>query len=110
PGRGAPCHWKGRGALDGFAPDILIECTGAPTLIRDVLGRTAPDGIVCLAGVTAPGHALDFDIGLYNRTMVLNNETVFGTVNANRTHYEMAAAQLARADRDWLARLITRSV
>jgi len=42
--------------------------------------------------------------------MVLNNETVFGTVNANRTHYEMAAAQLARADRDWLARLITRSV
>jgi len=107
---GATYHTDGVAAIDRVQPDVLIECTGAPTLIRDVLGRTAPDGIVCLAGVTAPGHALDFDIGLYNRTMVLNNETVFGTVNANRTHYEMAAAQLARADRDWLARLITRSV
>jgi glucose 1-dehydrogenase len=93
-----------------LAPDILMECTGAPALIRDILGRTAPDGIICLAGVTAPGHAFDFDIGLYNRTMVLNNETVFGTVNANRHHYEMAASALARADKDWLTRLITRRV
>jgi len=109
-GLGGTYHWKGLAALDGFAPDILIECTGAPAVIRDVLGRTAPDGIVCLAGVTAPGHAFEFDIGGYNRTMVLNNETVFGTVNANRRHYEMAAQALARADKDWLGRLITRRV
>jgi threonine dehydrogenase-like Zn-dependent dehydrogenase len=96
--------------LDTLAPDVLIECTGAPALIRDVLGRTAPDGIVCLAGVTAPGHVFDFDIGLFNRTLVLNNETVFGTVNANHTHYKMAADALARADKDWLKRLITRRV
>jgi glucose 1-dehydrogenase len=107
---GATYHANGVAALDGLAPDILMECTGAPAVIRDILGRTAPDGIVCLAGVTAPGHAFDFDIGLFNRTMVLNNGTVFGTVNANRKHYEMAAAALARADKDWLARLITRRV
>jgi threonine dehydrogenase-like Zn-dependent dehydrogenase len=107
---GATYHAKGIAGLDGFAPDILIECTGAPAVIRDVLGRTAPDGIVCLAGVTAPGHAFEFDIGSYNRNMVLNNETVFGTVNANRRHYEMAAEALARADRPWLTRLITRRV
>jgi threonine dehydrogenase-like Zn-dependent dehydrogenase len=107
---GATHHAKDIAALDGFAPDILIECTGAPTVIRDVLGRTAPDGIVCLAGVTAPGHAFPFDIGSLNRTMVLNNETVFGTVNANRRHYEMAAQALARADRSWLTGLITRRV
>ena len=35
---------------------------------------------------------------------------VFGTVNANRRHYEAAAAALARADRAWLSRLITRRV
>jgi threonine dehydrogenase-like Zn-dependent dehydrogenase len=107
---GATYHTKGIAALDGFAPDILIECTGAPAVIRDALGRTAPDGIVCLAGVTAPGHAFDFDIGGLNRTMVLNNETVFGTVNANRRHYEMAAQALARADKHWLTGLITRRV
>ena len=42
--------------------------------------------------------------------MVLDNETVFGTVNANRRHYEMAADALAHADKTWLARLITRRV
>ena len=98
------------GALDGFAPDVVMECTGAPAVIRNMLGRTAPDGIVCLAGVTAPGHLFDFDIGAYNRAMVLNNETVFGTVNANRHHYAMAAEALARADSKWLGRLITRRV
>jgi threonine dehydrogenase-like Zn-dependent dehydrogenase len=106
----ATYHSDSAAVLATLQPDVLIECTGAPRLIRDVLGRTAPDGIVCLAGVTAPGHAFDFDIGLYNRTMVLNNETVFGTVNANRRHYEMAADALARADRGWLTRLITRRV
>ena len=45
-----------------------------------------------------------------NRTMVLDNDTVFGTVNANRKHYEDAVAALQRADKDWLARLITRRV
>jgi len=97
-------------ALDGIEPDILMECTGAPVLIRDVLVRTAPDGIVCLLGVGAPGHAFNFDIGAYNRTMVLNNETVFGAVNANRHHYAMAAEALAAADKRWLERLITRRV
>jgi glucose 1-dehydrogenase len=107
---GGTYHTNGIAGLDGFEPDIVMECTGAPAVIRDVLGRTAPDGIVCLAGVTAPGHAFEFDIGGYNRTMVLNNETVFGTVNANRKHYEMAADALARAERKWLERLITRRV
>lgn len=107
---GATYHAGETADIEGLAPDVLMECTGAPAVIRDVLGRTAPDGIVCLAGVTAAGHAFEFDIGRYNRTMVLNNETVFGTVNANLTHYEMAADALARAEPAWLKRLITRRV
>jgi glucose 1-dehydrogenase len=35
---------------------------------------------------------------------------VFGTVNANRRHYQAAAAALANADQGWLDRLITRRV
>jgi glucose 1-dehydrogenase len=96
--------------LDGFKPDILMECTGAPSVIRDALGRTAPAGIICLVGVSAPGYDLDVDIGGVNRTMVLENDTVFGSVNANRQHYEDAVAALRRADQDWLTRLITRRV
>jgi glucose 1-dehydrogenase len=41
---------------------------------------------------------------------VLENDVVFGSVNANRRHYEQAAAALATADRGWLERLITRRV
>ena len=41
---------------------------------------------------------------------MLENDVVFGSVNANRRHYEAAAEALARADRGWLARLITRRV
>ena len=40
----------------------------------------------------------------------LRTDVVFGTVNANRAHYEAAAAALATADRGWLSRLITRRV
>jgi threonine dehydrogenase-like Zn-dependent dehydrogenase len=96
--------------LDGFKPDILMECTGAPSVIRDALGCTAPGGIVCLVGVSVPGQDFDVDIGEVNRTMVLDNDTVFGSVNANRQHYEDAVAALRRADQDWLTRLITRRV
>ena len=97
-------------SLAGLAPDILIECTGALAVIRGCFGATAPAGIVCLTGITEPGKVFDLDICGLNRAMVLNNEVVFGTVNANHRHYEMAAEALARADRTWLGRLITRRV
>jgi len=74
------------------------------------MSRTAPDGIVCLAGVSSGGHKLSFDVGDLNRTMVLENDVVFGSVNANRRHYRAAAEALAKADKNWLARLISRRV
>ena len=65
--------------------------------------------MICLTGVGS-SHKGPFDIGMFNRDMVLNNGTVFGTVNANRHHYAVAADVIARADRTWLSRLITRRV
>ncbi|MGH7248955.1 MAG: glucose 1-dehydrogenase, partial [Pseudomonadota bacterium] len=107
---GGTFHLGSLSDLDMLKPDILMECTGAPSVVRDVLGRTASGGIVCLIGVSAPGHAFNLDIGLINRTMVLDNDTVFGSVNANRKHYEDAVEALQRANKSWLARLITRRV
>jgi threonine dehydrogenase-like Zn-dependent dehydrogenase len=107
---GAIYHSDAPDRLEDLRPDILMECTGAPSLIRDVLGRTAACGIICLTGVSNPGSALDIDIGRLNRTLVLDNDVVFGSVNANRRHYDMAAEALARADKAWLRGLITRRV
>ena len=92
-----------------LAPDIVIECTGVPSLIADVLGRSAPSGIVCLLGLGGH-HEVSFDFGRFNNSMVLNNDVVFGSVNANRRHYEIAAAALGQADQAWLGRLISRRV
>jgi threonine dehydrogenase-like Zn-dependent dehydrogenase len=104
---GATYHAGDIGTLE---PDIVIECTGASSVVLDVMSRNAPEGIVCLAGVSSGGHKLQFDIGQLNRDMVLENDVVFGSVNANRRHYRAAAEALAKADKDWLARLITRRV
>jgi threonine dehydrogenase-like Zn-dependent dehydrogenase len=96
--------------LESLKPDVVMECTGAPPVVRDLLGRTAPGGIVCLVGVSSPGHVFQVDVGGFNRTMVLDNDVVFGSVNANRGHYEDAVAALGRADKAWLLSLITRRV
>jgi hypothetical protein len=41
---------------------------------------------------------------------VLENDVVFGSVNANRRHFEQAVESLRAADQEWLRRLITRTV
>jgi glucose 1-dehydrogenase len=94
----------------GLAPDIVIECTGVPTVVVDAMTCTGTDGIVCLTGVSSVGATLRLDIGGLNREVVLQNDVIFGTVNANRRHYDAAARALAAADRTWLARLISRRV
>jgi len=94
----------------GFEADVVVECTGAPQVVIEVMGRNAPNGIVCLAGVSAAGTQTLVDAGALNRTIVLQNDVVFGSVNANRRHYEAGVAALLRADQAWLRRLVTRRV
>lgn len=90
--------------------DVVLECTGAPPVILDAMCKAAPNGIVCLTGVSTGGRTIDFDAGALNRALVLENNVVFGTVNANRRHWELAAEALAAADPDWLGRMISRRV
>ncbi len=94
----------------GVEADVLVECTGVPAVVIDVLTHSATDSVACLTGVSSVGSLLPLDVGGLNRRAVLRNDVVFGTVNANRRHYEAGLAALAAADRDWLSRLITRRV
>jgi len=93
-----------------LASSVVEVTPGIPSVVVDVLTRGGPDAIVCLTGVSSTGTVIPLDIGALNRTAVLNNDVVFGTVNANRRHYEAAAGALDRADPGWLGRLITRRV
>ena len=94
----------------GFNPDVVIECTGVSSVILDAMTNIGVGGVMCLTGVSSGGHQINFDEGALNRSMVLENVAVVGSVNANRRHYESAAAALAAADRDWLSKLVTRRV
>ena len=101
-----------RGDLDEAAAvaDIIIECTGHLQMLLEAGPRNVRYRITCLTGVSAAGTAAAIDPGLLNRNMVLQNSVIFGSVNANRDHYELAAAALAQADPSWLGDLITSQV
>jgi threonine dehydrogenase-like Zn-dependent dehydrogenase len=88
--------------------DIVIECTGHVQMLLEASPRNLRYRITCLTGVSPAGAEATIDPGLLNRNMVLHNSVLFGSVNANRQHYELAAQALAQADPGWLADLITR--
>lgn len=90
--------------------DIVIECTGAAPLVLETPLRTAMDGVVCLLGVAGDDAATPVAAGRLNDALVLGNRIVFGSVNANRRHFELAHEALRAADRSWLSRLITRRI
>lgn len=106
---GAVYHTEGVPEVARKAPpDIVIEATGVDRLVLDAMEHSAAAGIVCLTGVSTAGRTVGIDAGAVNREIVLQNDVVFGSVNANHRHYELAAAALAKADRSWLRRLVTR--
>ena len=94
----------------GFQPDVIIECTGVGQVITDALGCIAPGGVVCLTGVGSGGRTVGLATADAATKMVLRNNVVVGSVNANKRHWYKAGQALARADRGWLARLVTRTV
>ncbi len=90
--------------------DVVIECTGVGELVFDVIEHTPPGSITCLTGISSGGRPIPVDAAALNKSMVLENDVVFGSVNANRRHYEKAADALAKADPKWLARVVNRRV
>lgn len=97
-------------AMKRLRPDVVIEATGVAQVIFDAMAGTAAYGIVCLTGVSGTGRPLTIDAGTLNREIVLDNDAIIGSVNANLSHYAAAATALASADLAWLNRIITRRV
>ncbi|MGV0745691.1 glucose 1-dehydrogenase [Mycolicibacterium sp. XJ870] len=106
---GATYHHEDIDTVAGeLQPDIVIEATGAAAVVFGVLQQTSSYGITCLTGVSPSGRHIQVDAGAVNREIVLENDVVIGSVNANLRHYRQAADILAAADSGWLERLITR--
>jgi threonine dehydrogenase-like Zn-dependent dehydrogenase len=96
--------------MERVRPDVVVEATGVPQVVFGAISGTAAYGITVLTGVSSTGRTLRLDGGELNREIVLENDAVVGSVNANLRHYQQAADALAAADLDWLGRLISRRV
>jgi len=92
----------------GFEPEIIIECTGVGSVIGESIQKLGAGGILCLTGVGTGGITSRAAVADISAAVVLKNKTVVGSVNANKRHWYKAGGALARADRKWLSRLITR--
>jgi len=108
---GATYHHTDIDAVSALVkPDVVIEATGVPSLVLGAMYGTAGYGITVLTGVSSGGRTLPVDAGELNREIVLENDAVVGSVNANLRHYTQAAEALSRADLDWLRGLVSRRV
>ena len=85
-----------------------MECTGVGQVIAESVLAIGAAGIVCLAGIGHGGTVPKIATADVASSAVLKNNIVFGSVNANKRHWYKAAEALARADHEWLSRLITR--
>ncbi len=92
----------------GFAPDVIVECTGVGQVIADSVRIISPGGVVCFTGVGSGGRTIGMATADVAANMVLRNLVVVGSVNANKRHWYKAGEALARAERAWLSRLVTR--
>ncbi len=92
----------------GFEPDVIVECTGVGQVIADSIQTVGAGGVVCLTGVGSGGRTGNMPTADAAANIVLRNNVIVGSVNANKRHWYKAAEALGRADRKWLGRLITR--
>lgn len=92
----------------GVEGGVVVECTGVPSAVFEVMEHSDTASVVCLTGVSSIGVSSRVDMGDLNRSTVLDDDVVFGCLNANRRHDEAASSALAEADRDWLSRLNSR--
>ena len=97
-------------AADVGPVDIVLEATGFSPLAFDAMDMVGPNGIVCLTGVSGGSRKLEVSADHLNLEMVLMNKVVFGTVNANRRHFESGVRHLKQIEARWpglLSRMIT---
>lgn len=81
--------------------DLIYEATGASKFSFDMAVKLGANGIFIFTGVPGRKEPVEIDTDLLMRRMVLQNQIVFGTVNAAREAFQAAVADLERFNREW---------
>jgi glucose 1-dehydrogenase len=93
---------SGLGALEGARFDLVLEAAGSAPLDFDLVDVLAPNGVLVLTGIpdadAPPTSVLG---GPLFRGIVVRNQAVVGSVNANRTYFESGLRDLVAFEERW---------
>ncbi len=89
--------------LDGLVRgiDIVFEATGASALAFRVLKELGTNGVFVFTGVPGRKHPVEIETGTIMRNLVLKNQVLFGTVNADAKAFDSAVGRLSRCVHKW---------
>jgi threonine dehydrogenase-like Zn-dependent dehydrogenase len=95
------------------APDLVIEATGSARVVFDAMEILGPNGVLCLLSVTGGTGVNEEPIERINQLIVLGNQVVFGSVNANPRHFAMGVKDFVAIEKKWprvLSKLLTNRI
>ena len=92
----------------GFSPlaarrfDLVVEATGSVALDFTLFDRLGPNGVLVLTGIPDPASPpTSVAGGALFRDVVLGNQAIVGSVNANRTYFESGLRDLTVFEERW---------
>jgi threonine dehydrogenase-like Zn-dependent dehydrogenase len=74
--------------------DLVYEAVGVSKIAFEVLTILGTNGVFIFTGIPAPHPAIDVDADLIMRNVVLKNQVLVGTVNADRPAFQAAIRDL----------------
>lgn len=81
--------------------DLVYEAVGASSLAFDVLKLLGTNGVFVFTGVPGRKASIEVDTDLLMRDFVLQNQMVFGTVNADKRAFQNAINDLGTFMTRW---------
>lgn len=92
--------------------DILLEATGRVEAALAALNLFGPDSVMCVLGIYREERACQ-EFGRVLTNLVLGNRLIFGSVNSNKSHFEMGIKdmlEIKNKHEKILDRLITKKL
>ena len=88
-----------RDEAGGF--DLVVEATGDAQVMADSIALLRRNGVACLLGLDARRRPVELDGRVIGVDAVVENRTVFGSVNAHRIDWLSAVESLERICERW---------
>ena len=103
--RAGASHANVAGGFAGLADrrfDLVVEATGSVALDFTLVDRLGPNGVLVLTGIPDPASPpTNVAGGALFRDVVLGNQAIVGSVNANRTYFESGLRDLTVIEERW---------